>query len=69
MRTLVEPAQLDRIHRKIVGQLVEGRLEREGADGLAVRAHERVGHGVEVHDFLGDPEILGAPEVGGSCGR
>ena len=46
----VADAQLDRVHAKFRGQLVDSGLETKGPDRLTRRTHERVGEHVQGRD-------------------
>ena len=60
---LVADPQLDRVQIELDRELVDRRLQREGADRLPGRAHERVGEHVHVDDLLVGLQGLGRVHV------
>ena len=59
----VAQAQFDRVDPHLMREFVDRAFDREGADRLAGRTHERVGHDVEVEVALDDLEALRAVEA------
>ncbi len=53
---LEAPAQLDRVQRELLGELVDRAFERERSDPFARRPHERIRYHVDIDDVLRDAE-------------